>query len=122
MDDCIWDAQHWHLLVEELFMLPADDAERFQLFIPEGGIYKRHKKLGDHITTGAEVMKEDMLRGGRSKNPHFVRDHWWDSTAMMLIAQSVESLFREHLKPVTRRRTAQYYNSPSTNTEDIGAR
>ena len=93
--ELIWDANYWHLLVEELFMLPPNDPARFELFIPTDGVQKNHRRFGEHIVAGADRMKEEMRRGSRSRKPRFVRDHWWDSCAMMLLAQSVEKWFRE---------------------------
>ena len=93
--EVIWDADHWHLLVEELFMLDDDHRDRFVLFIPRDGIWKNHKAFGEHITLGSEVFKESKNKGQRSRKPRFVRDHWWDSVAMALVAQSVEMKLRE---------------------------
>jgi len=54
-------------------------ADRFQLFLPPAeGIWINHRALGQHITAGAEQPKEQMNWGTRSRNPRFVRDHWWD--------------------------------------------
>ncbi len=97
-DEVIWNAAHWHLLVEELFMLPEDDADRFRLFRATDGIFVNHKAFGEHITAGATQLKEMMMRGSRSRKPRFVRDHWWDSAAMMLVAKSVECVLRERDK------------------------
>lgn len=88
-DEVIWDANHWHLLVEELFLLPEDSPDRFTLFAPGDGIWTNHKKLGQHIEAGAKQMREQMARGTRSRKPRFVRDHWWDSLAMCLVGLSI---------------------------------
>ena len=97
--EVIWDADHWHLLVEELFMVPDDDRDRFTLFIPSDSIWTNHKAFGEHITVDAEVFKGSKNEGSRSRKPRFVRDHWWDSAAMMLVGQCVEVWFRANLKP-----------------------
>ncbi len=95
-DEIIWNADHWHLLVEELFMLGDDDPDRFELFDPsEGGIWANHKSIGEHITAGASQLKEQMARGTRSKKPRFIRDHWWDSLAMALVARSIVEAARQ---------------------------
>jgi len=122
--EIIWDASHWHLLVEELFMLPVDDTDRFELFIPEDGIWRNHKAFGEHITQGATLLKEQLNRGTRTKKPRFVRDHWWDACAMMLVAKSVEQWFRDNVrtnkraKPVRQGRRTGRRSRP----EEIGAR
>ena len=90
-DEVIWNADHWHLLVEELFLQPEDSKDRFELFIPSDGIWTNHKALGQHIEAGAKQLREQMSRGTRSRRPRFVRDHWWDSLAMALVAKSILS-------------------------------
>jgi len=92
-DEVIWNAAHWHQLVEELFMV--DDADRFELFdsgaaTADDVVYTHHKAFGEHITAGATQMNAQRSTGTRSRKPRFVRDHWWDSCAMMLVAKSVE--------------------------------
>lgn len=94
-DEVIWNANHWHLLVEELFLLPSDDPDKFSLFAPERGVWSNHKAFGSHITTGATELKDMLSRGSRTRKPKFVRDHWWDCAAMMLVAQSVCMRLRE---------------------------
>ena len=89
--EVIWNANHWHLLVEELFMLPEDDKDRFELFAQCDGVWSNHKAFGEHITVGAEQLKVQLTRGSRSRKPKFVKDHWWDSLAMALVAQSVHA-------------------------------
>lgn len=118
--EVIWDADHWHLLVEELFMLPAKDSDRFELFVPSDGIWTNHKAFGEHITVGAEQLKAQMSRGTRTRKPRFVRDHWWDSCAMMLVAQSVERWFRENVRTQTPQRPPQ--RICHTSGQEIGAR
>jgi hypothetical protein len=91
-DEVIWDANHWHMLVEELFLQPEDSSDRFVLFDPpDAGIYVNHKALGQHIEAGAKQMREQMARGTRSRKPKFVRNHWWDSLAMALVGLSILS-------------------------------
>ncbi len=118
--EVIWNASHWHLLVEELFMLERGDPDRFELFTPADGIYTNHKGFGEHITAGATQLKDELLRGSRSRKPRFVRDHWWDSAAMMLVGQSVEAWFRQHLKPKTKSSTRRDVRRDTKS--EIGAR
>lgn len=94
-DEVIWNADHWHLLVEELFMLPADNKDRFELFAPTTDIYTNHKAFADHITVGATELKNQLAKNVRSRKPRFARDHWWDSVAMALVARSIEHAMRE---------------------------
>lgn len=104
--EVIWNAAHWHFLVEELFALDDDDRDRFVLFDPEpGGFYANHKKFGEHITSGADEMKKQLASGSRSRKPKFVRDHWWDALAMALVAQSVEKWFRSQVRQPSVRRS-----------------
>ncbi len=79
-DEVIWNADHWHLLVEELFMLPDDSPDRFELFTTEEG-------------------------GTRSRKPRFVRDHWWDALAMCLVGASVLGVLNERKVRQKPRRT-----------------
>lgn len=116
--EVIWDADHWHLLVEELFMLGAKDADRFELFMPGDGIYTNHKAFGTHIMVGATQLKEQLATGTRSRKPKFIRDHWWDSTAMLLVGQSVEQWFRKNVMPATKRSRRR----TDTQEQEIGAR
>jgi hypothetical protein len=100
-DEVIWNSAHWHALVEELFML-NDDPDGFELFDPESAArddanYIDHKRFGEHITAGATRMKAQLSRGTRSRKPTFIRDHWWDSLAMALVARSVEGEFRKRI-------------------------
>ena len=88
-DQVVWNAAHWHLLVEELFMLPEDADDRFELFEATDGIYTNHKGIGGHIQAGAKQLHEQMARGSRSRKPKFVRDHWWDGLAMALVGRSI---------------------------------
>jgi len=118
--EVIWNANHWHMLVEELFMLPEDDRDRFELFDPSDGIWTNHKAFGEHITAGAGQLKEQLARGSRSRKPKFIRDHWWDSTAMMLVAQSVETWMRENVKPASRR--PMQAKTQRRRSDEIGAR
>jgi hypothetical protein len=101
-DEVIWNSAHWHALVEELFMLDDSDQDKFELFDPESagrddGKYIHHKAFGEHITAGATQMKQELARGSRSRKPRFIRDHWWDSLAMGLVALSVEREFRKRI-------------------------
>ena len=101
--EVIWSAEHWHQLVEELFMLPADDPERFILFAPEDDIWHRHRAFANHMTEGARLMR-DKIAGGKHR---FVHDHWWDSMAQALVARSVAEVLRER-----RRRKRQKQSQP----------
>lgn len=96
-DEVIWNAAHWHLLVEELFMTEPGDNDGFELFADGDGVYTNHKAFSEHITVGAKQMKDQMAVGTRSKKPKFVRDHWWDSAAMMLVAKSIVDYRRDRL-------------------------
>ncbi len=117
--EVIWNAEHWHALVENLFMLPADDEHRFELFVAETGVWINHKRFSGHITEGAEELADRRQRATRTRKPKFRRDHWWDSCAMMLVARSIEEWFRENL--VTRKRKPARPRRP-TQQEEIGAR
>jgi hypothetical protein len=119
--EVIWDAQHWHLLVEELFMLDKSDPDKFELFVSGDGVYTNHKAFSEHITVGAKQLKDQLSRGTMSRKPKFIRNHWYDATAMMLVAQSIEQWFRVNLVP-RKRRTNQGQPSRMTETEEIGAR
>lgn len=107
-DEVIWNADHWHLLVEELFLLPDDSRDRFELFVPTEGIWTNHKGLGQHIESGARQLREQMARGTRSRKPRFVRDHWWDAVAMGLVGLSIlQALNDRHAKQKPRRTLAE---------------
>jgi hypothetical protein len=92
-------------LVEELFMLPDDSPDRFELFTPEEGIGTNHKALGGHIEAGAKQLREQQARGTRSRKPRFVRDHWWDALAMCLVGVSVIGVLNERKVRQRPRRT-----------------
>jgi len=119
--EVIWNAEHWHALVEGLFMLPPEDDQRFDLFVATDGIWTNHKALATHIKEGAEELAERRKSATRSRKPKFRRDHWWDSFAMMLVARSIEQWFRENLvsKP---KRQKQSQPTGMAETEEIGAR
>lgn len=95
--EVIWNAEHWHSLVEGLFMLPDADESAFSLFASEPGIWANHKRLAEHIREGSEDLADLRRKSTKSRKPRFRRDHWWDSFAMMLVARSVEQWFRENL-------------------------
>ena len=95
--EVIWNAEHWHSLVEGLFMLPDSDDSAFSLFSAEPGIWANHKRLAEHIREGSEDLADLRRKSTKSRKPRFRRDHWWDSFAMMLVARSVEQWFRENL-------------------------
>jgi len=87
--EVIWNANHWHRLVEELFLLSEDNQERAELFAADGGIWTNHKGFAQHIESGSRELHEQMARGTRSRKPRFARDHWWDAMAMALVAMSI---------------------------------
>jgi len=95
--EVIWNAEHWHSLVEGLFMLPDSDDSAFSLFAAEPGIWANHKRLAEHIREGSEDLADLRRKSTKNRKPRFRRDHWWDSFAMMLVARSVEQWFRENL-------------------------
>jgi hypothetical protein len=91
--EIIWDAAHWHTLVEGLFMLPEEDPDRFELFVATDGIWTNHKGLAEHIREGSHEMRDRQGRSTRTRKL-FRRDHWWDAMAMSLLAKSVEEFIR----------------------------
>lgn len=93
--EVIWNAEHWHSLVEGLFMVPEDDPHAFQLFKAEPGLWANHKRLAEHIREGAEDLADMRKRTTKTRKAKFRRDHFWDSFAMMLVARSVETRLRE---------------------------
>lgn len=119
--EVIWNAEHWHALVEGVFMLPPEDNQRFDLFVATDGIWTNHKALATHIKEGAEELAERRKSATRARKPKFRRDHWWDSFAMMLVARSIEQWFRENLVSKSKR---QKLSQPTrmAETEEIGAR
>lgn len=119
--EVIWNAEHWHALVADLFMLPPDDDHRFELFVSEDGVWTNHKRFTGHIVEGAEELAERRQRATRTRKPKFRRDHWWDSCAMMLVARSIEEWFRENLISRSRKPPATRRLQPSE-THEIGAR
>jgi len=118
--EIIWNAAHWHMLVEELFMVSNDDPDRFVLFEPGDGYWTNHKRFGEHITVGATEMKDQLSRGTQSRKPRFVKDHWWDAMAMALVAKSVEGFIRlyqneEVSRPIQRHAQTASIEMPSRN-------
>jgi len=93
--EVIWNAEHWHSLVEGLFMLPNDDEHAFELFAPEPGIWANHKELAYHIKEGSEDLADLRRRSSKSRKAKHRRDHFWDAFAMALVARSVETRLRE---------------------------
>jgi hypothetical protein len=93
--EVIWSAEHWHSLVEGLFMLPDSDPDAFELFAAEPGVWINHKRLAEHIREGSQDLADLRKRATRSRKAKYRRDHWWDSFAMMLVARSVEEKLRE---------------------------
>jgi hypothetical protein len=104
--EVIWNAEHWHSLVQDLFMCGDDDG--FELFRAEPGLWTNHKRLAEHIREGAEDLADMRKRVGKSRKPKFRRDHFWDAIAMMLVARSVELQLRDlELKRKPQRTLAQ---------------
>lgn len=93
--EVIWNAEHWHALVEELFMLPDSDPHGFELFRSEFGVWQNHKRLAEHVREGAQELADMRKRVTKNRKPKYRRDHWWDSFAMMLVARSVEEKLRD---------------------------
>jgi hypothetical protein len=92
--EVIWNAEHWHSLVEDLFAT-NDEAERFHLFVATDGIHKGHERLSQHIREGANDLLELRQKGSATRKQRYRRDHWWDAAAMALVAKSVETRLRE---------------------------
>jgi len=88
-DEVIWNAAHWHRLVEELFLLSEDNQDRAELFAVEGGTWSNHRVFAQHIESGSRQLHAEMARGSRSRKPQFRRDHWWDAMAMALVGMSI---------------------------------
>ena len=119
--EVIWNAEHWHGLVEGLFMLPESEASAFRLFRSEPGVWIHHKRLAEHIREGSEDLADMRKRSSKSRKARYRRDHWWDSFAMMLVAKSVEEWFRANvIARKTRGRSGSPMSVPAT--EEIGAR
>lgn len=92
--EVIWNAEHYHSLVEDLFA-STDDAERIQLFVATDGVHKGHERLSHHIREGADELLELRKKASASRKSKYRRDHWWDAIAMALVAKSVELKLRE---------------------------
>jgi hypothetical protein len=93
--EVIWSAEHWHALVEGLFMVSEADPHSFELFRSEPGLWLNHKRLAEHIREGAEELAELRKKATKTRKAKYRRDHFWDSFAMMLVARSVELKLRE---------------------------
>ncbi len=93
--EVIWNAEHWHALVEGLFMLPTEDEHAFELFAPENGVWANHKELAYHIKEGSEDLADLRKRSSKTRKAKHRRDHFWDAFAMALVARSVETKLRE---------------------------
>jgi len=92
--EVIWNAEHWHSLVEDLFASSNPD-ERIQLFTATDGVHRGHERLSQHIREGAEDLLDMRKKGTAGRKQRYRRDHWWDATAMALVAKSVELRFKE---------------------------
>jgi hypothetical protein len=119
--EVIWNAEHYHALVEGLFMLPEADETAFSLFRPESGVWQNHKRLAEHIREGSEELAEMRKKSTKTRKAKYRRDHWWDSFAMMLVARSVEQWFRENLVS-RKKKTAPVRAFRPDEVEEIGAR
>jgi hypothetical protein len=93
--EVIWNADHWHALVEGLFMLSENDQHAFELFQSEPGVWINHKRLAEHIREGSEELALSKRKSTKTRKAKYRRDHWWDAFAMMLVARSVEERLRE---------------------------
>lgn len=93
--EVIWNAEHWHSLVENLFMTAEEDPHGFELFASEPGLWINHKRLAEHIREGSADLADLRKRATKTRKPKFRRDHFWDAFAMMLVARSVEERLRE---------------------------
>ena len=93
--EVIWNAEHWHSLVEGLFMTAEDDPHGFELFASEPGLWVNHKRLAEHIREGSSDLADLRKKATRTRKPKYRRDHFWDAFAMMLVARSVEERLRD---------------------------
>lgn len=93
--EVIWNAEHWHALVEGLFLVSANDPHAFELFHSQPGLWSNHKRLAEHIREGAEDLAEMRKKSTKTRKARYRRDHFWDAFAMMLVARSVETRLRE---------------------------
>lgn len=119
--EVIWNAEHWHSLVEGLFMLPDSDPHGFELFASEPGVWINHSRLAQHIRQGSDDLADLRKRATKTRKAKYRRDHWWDSFAMMLVAQSVEQWFRENLSS-RKRKPSPIQPRALEKHEEIGAR
>jgi hypothetical protein len=119
--EVVWNAEHWHALVEGLFMLPDVDKGGFSLFRSEPGLWMNHKRLAEHIREGSEDLSELRRKSTRTRKPRYRRDHFWDSFAMMLVARSVEEWFRANLS-ARKRKVKPGPPMLAADYEELGAR
>lgn len=119
--EVVWNAEHWHSLVEGLFMQPGGDPAGFELFQSEPGLWVNHKRLAEHIRAGSEDLADLRKRATKTRKAKYRRDHFWDAFAMMLVARSVEQWFRENLSSQRRKVTTGQPVS-AADYEEIGAR
>ncbi len=121
--EVIWNANHWHGLVEELFMLEDSDPDRFELFLaPEEGFWKDHQGIIRHIIEGSKNLAAARRAGTDKRKPGFRHDHWWDSAAMALVARSIEFWFRQNLKRGKGKPSGGRMVRQPQPSEEIGAR
>jgi len=92
--EVIWNAEHWHALVEDLFST-TDETQKIQLFVATDGVHKGHERLSQHIREGAQDLLDLRKSGTATRKQKYRRDHWWDAVAMALVAKSVELQLRE---------------------------
>lgn len=119
--EVVWNAEHYHSLVEGLFVVAEDDPHGFELFRSEPGLWVNHKRLAEHIREGSEELSELRRKSTRTRKAKYRRDHFWDSFAMMLVARSVEEWLRANL--IARKRRVRPGSPMSAaDREEIGAR
>lgn len=119
--EVVWNAEHYHALVEGLFMLGENDPHAFELFKPENGLWLNHKRLAEHIREGSEDLAELRRRSTRARKARYRRDHFWDSFAMMLVARSIEAWFRANLTG-KKRKVRPSQPMSAADREELGAR
>lgn len=91
--EVIWNKAHWSQKVEERFLLTEDHEKALKLFQPDQR-RKTHTSFANHIVEGLEDFYI-TLRSPQKKKTKYRKDHWFDSVAMMLVAESVQKSFKE---------------------------
>lgn len=119
--EVVWNAEHYHALVEGLFMLSEADPHAFELFQAAPGLWANHKRLAEHIREGSEDLADLRRRSTRTRKARYRRDHFWDAFAMMLVARSIEEWFRANLV-ARKRRVKPGPPMSAADYEELGAR